>query len=213
MAETKDTANVKESESIHEQILASSLDIRDKKSGLIDLLTAGIETLATTLSVFLYYVSKHPDTQQKIFEELRSGITSEGILEATYTKACTHEAFRMTPGAFTLARLLEEDIELSGYQVKSGTMVLCHHMIASRKEENFTKADQYIPDRWIPESSFWTSSATPPNHTPALVSPFGNGRRQCPGRRFSSLELLVVVRKVREIRNDPLIINTKFNLV
>lgn len=196
MAEGGDSAQDEDSVSIHEQILSSKLDIRDKKSGLIDLLTAGIETLATTLSIFLYHLSKNPESQQKILEELRAGVTQENLLGATYTKACIQEAYRMNPAAFVIARLQEEDIELSGYQVKSGTLVLCHTMIASQEEVNFTEAKRFIPDRWIPTSSFCSQSPKP-NHTPSLVCPFGSGRRQCPGKRFSQLELLMVISKVR----------------
>lgn len=198
MAEGGHCAQDEDSTSIHEQILSSKLDIRDKKSGLIDLLTAGIETLATTLSVFLYHLSKNPDAQQKIFEELRAGITRENLVDATYTKACIQEAYRMNPAAFVIARLQEEDLELSGYQVKAGTLVLCHTMIASQQEVNFTQAKRFIPDRWIPASSF-CNQPTKPNHSPALVSPFGSGRRQCPGKRFSQLELLMVISKVRTL--------------
>lgn len=196
MAEGGDSAQDEDSVSIHEQILSSKLDIRDKKSGLIDLLTAGIETLATTLSIFLYHLSKNPESQQRILEELRAGVTQENLVGATYTKACIQEAYRMNPAAFVIARLQEEDIELSGYQVKSGTLVLCHTMIASQEEVNFTEAKRFIPDRWIPTSSFCSQSPKP-NHTPSLVCPFGSGRRQCPGKRFSQLELLMVISKVR----------------
>lgn len=193
MAES--SANDGESASIHEQILSSSLDIRDKKSGLIDLLTAGIETLATTLSIFLYHLSRNPESQQRILEELRSGITAENLMEATYTKACIQEAYRINPAAFVIARLQEEDIELSGYNVKGGTLVLCHTMIASQQEVNFSEAKRFIPDRWIPSSAF-ASQSPKPNHSPSLVCPFGSGRRQCPGKRFSQLELLMVISKV-----------------
>lgn len=198
MAESGASACDQESSSIHEQILSSPLDIRDKKSGLIDLLTAGIETLGTTLSILLYHLSKNPESQTKILEELRSGIGAENLMEATYTKACIQEAYRINPAAFVIARLQEEDIELSGYQVKGGTLVLCHTMIASQEDKNFTEAKQFIPERWIPSSSFCNQSPKP-NHSPALVCPFGSGRRQCPGKRFSQQELLMVISKVRRV--------------
>lgn len=184
-----------ESQSIHDQILSSKLDIRDKKSGLIDLLTAGIETVATTLSILIYHLSKNPESQQKILAELATGIN---LVEATYTKACIQESQRINPAAFVLARLQEEDLNLSGYHVKSGTLVLCHTMIASQDERNFTEAKRFIPDRWIPTSSFCSQSPKP-IHTPSLVCPFGWGRRLCPGKRFSQLELLMVISKVRAL--------------
>lgn len=175
--------------------------MREKKSGLIDLMTSGIETLTTTLSIMLYYLSENPECQRKILEELATGIEREELLNATYLKACVQESYRKNPASFLLARLQEEDIELSGYQVKAGTLVLCHTMIASNQEENFSQAKSFIPERWIPSSSFWSDSTEQkrPNHTPAIVLPFGSGRRVCPGKRITQLEMLMVVSKVRII--------------
>lgn len=198
MAEVNVIAQDDSSASIHEQILSSPLDIRDKKSGLIDLLTAGIQTLATTLSIFLYHISRNPECQQKIKDELQAGIHRDNLMEATYTKACIQEAYRLNPAAFAIARLQEEDLELSGYHVKSGTLVICHTMIACQQENNFSEATRFIPERWIPDSSFWNLPSKP-NHSPTLVRPFGSGRRQCPGKRFSQQQLLMVIAKVRII--------------
>lgn len=195
MAEGSISAEDESSASIHEQILSSPLDIRDKKSGLIDLLTSGIETFATTLSIFLYHISRNPECQQKILEELNGGICRDNLMEATYTRACIQEAYRLNPAAFAIARLQEEDLELSGYHVKSGTLVICHTMIASHQEKNFGEAKRFLPERWIPGSSFCNQTPKP-NHSPSLVCPFGSGRRQCPGKRFSQQELLMVITKV-----------------
>ena len=36
-----------------------------------------------------------------------------------------------------------------GYEVPSGSIVLCHHRLASMQEENFTNATRFVPERWI----------------------------------------------------------------
>ena len=196
LVESSAEACDKESAGIHDQILATPLDIRDKKSGMIDMLTSGVETLGTTLSMLLYHLSKNPESQMLILEELNNGVgTGDRLSEATYTKACIQESYRMNPGGFVLARLLEENMELSGYQVPAGTFVLCHTMIASQDEANFTNAKQFIPERFVPNSAF-ASQSPKPNHTPSLVCPFGTGRRGCPGKRFSNQEILTVIIKV-----------------
>jgi ecdysone 20-monooxygenase len=38
-----------------------------------------------------------------------------------------------------------------GYEIPSGSIVFCHHRLASLQEENFTDAKSFIPERWIDE--------------------------------------------------------------
>lgn len=100
------------------------LDIRDKKSAIIDFIAAGIETLANTLIFVLHYITNSPkDILQKIndeFEHCSNEIDSNDLSQAVYTKACLQETYRICPTAFCLARILQEDACLSGYNVKAG---------------------------------------------------------------------------------------------
>jgi ecdysone 20-monooxygenase len=38
-----------------------------------------------------------------------------------------------------------------GYEIPSGSIVFCHHRLASLQEENFTDAKSFLPERWIDE--------------------------------------------------------------
>lgn len=99
------------------------LDIRDKKSAIIDFIAAGIETLANTLIFILHYVTSESGTLDKIkaeFEHCSSEIDSIDLSQAVFTKACLQETYRICPTAFCLARILQEDACLSGYNVKAG---------------------------------------------------------------------------------------------
>lgn len=98
--------------------------MRDKISAIIDFIAAGIETLANTLIFILSYITNSPDNiLQRIndeFEHCSSDIDSNDLAQAVYTKACLQETYRICPTAFCLARILQEDTYLSGYQVKTG---------------------------------------------------------------------------------------------
>lgn len=110
--------------SIFNDILKSdNIDIRDKKSVIIDFIAAGIQTLTNTISFLLYYVSKNPDCQKKILEELRhieDSNNTESASSYIYTKACIQESSRLCPTAFCIARVLEEDMTLAGYDLPAG---------------------------------------------------------------------------------------------
>lgn len=120
---------------------ADGLDERDKISGVIgenkffniraiysilshaDFITAGIELYSHAVSFMLYYLSKHPEVQEKIFEEtseMSEDLTSENLSRAFYTRAAIQEAFRLSPSAFAIARILEEEVYLSGYRLQPG---------------------------------------------------------------------------------------------
>lgn len=73
--------------------------------------------------------------------------------------------------------------------MSAGTFVLAHTGAACRREENFYRAREFVPERWL-------SHAAP--HAPALVAPFGRGRRMCPGKRFVDLELHLLLAKIMQ---------------
>lgn len=79
--------------------------------------------LANTLIFILSYTSRAPEHFQRIRQEFdgdNNFITIQQIENAHYTKACLHETFRVCPTAFCLARILEKDTKLSGYDLKRG---------------------------------------------------------------------------------------------
>ncbi|XP_053615909.1 ecdysone 20-monooxygenase isoform X1 [Plodia interpunctella] len=168
-----------------------ALDMRDKKAAIIDFITAGIETLANSLVFLLYLLSGRPDWQQKIRSELPvCGILkAEEMAAAPAVRAATNEAFRLLPTAPFLARLLEAPMNISGHKLPAGTFVLAHTGAACRREENFWRAQEYLPERWL-------ESRQP--HAAALVAPFGRGRRMCPGKRFVELELHLLLAKIMQ---------------
>lgn len=104
------------------------LDIRDKKSAIIDFIAAGIETLANTLIFILHYVTSSEiralDRIKEEFENCSNEIESNSLAQAVFTKACLQETYRICPTAFCLARILQEDACLSGYNVKAGVNIV-----------------------------------------------------------------------------------------
>ncbi|XP_014093991.2 ecdysone 20-monooxygenase isoform X1 [Bactrocera oleae] len=172
------------------------LDIRDKKSAIVDFIAAGIETLANTVLFVLSSVTNDEGVISGILADFceyrKTTITKEAIAKADYTKACIQESYRIRPTAFCLARILEENMELSGYQLKAGTVVLCQNMIACNNDANFPNAKEYRPERWLDEKRQFTVNV--PNA--CIVVPFGIGRRTCPGKRFVEMEVMLLLAKL-----------------
>lgn len=76
------------------------------------------------------------------------------------------------------------------------TIVICHSMLACRKEENFKDAKKFKPERWIQNNNLHVNTES----GSGIVIPFGSGKRTCPGKRFVNLELILLVAKVSSYR-------------
>lgn len=129
----------------------------------------------------LYMVAKHPTTQAKILSDETD----------TFIRCCTLETFRVLPTAYLLARVTSEDLELSGFDVKTGSVVLCHTGTACRDENNFKDATEFKPERWLGEERANTLA-----NSTYLVIPFGAGRRICPGKRLMEHILPVFLKEI-----------------
>lgn len=161
-----------EGSAIFQSVLRANIDNREKTVAIVDFIAAGIYTLGNSVVFLLHLIGSRKECQEKLLDDLNNGST-------TYLKACINEAFRIIPTAYCLARVTEQDLELSGYYLKAGTVVLCHAGVACQSNDNFQDAHLFKPERWIGESKANTvSTAT------YLVIPFGMGKRICPGRRF-----------------------------
>ncbi|KAK5650803.1 hypothetical protein RI129_001832 [Pyrocoelia pectoralis] len=180
-----ETANEETEESaIFQSVIRAAIDNREKTAAIVDFIAAGIYTLGNSIVFLLHLMGSNRECQEKLLEDLNNGST-------TYLKACINEAFRLIPTAYCLARVSEQDLELSGYYIKAGTVLLCHAGLACQNNDNFEDAHLFKPDRWIAECKATTfSTAT------YLVIPFGIGKRICPGRRFVEQVLVSLLSNV-----------------
>ncbi|GLH00043.1 Probable cytochrome P450 12b2, mitochondrial [Gryllus bimaculatus] len=175
---------------------AKDMAIEDKKSAVIDFIASGLMTMGSTLIFLLYHVAKNPKVQERLYDELISlipageSITVKDLLNARYLDAVVKETYRIQPTATSVARILEEEMELSGYHLPAGTVVLCQNWIACTDENNFTHANEFRPERWLPEScAGWKCREN-------LVAPYGFGVRICPGKRFTHQMLLLLLARM-----------------
>lgn len=203
LKEERDVCAVDAVSSVFMSVLnAPGLDVREKKAGIIDFITAGTQTIGNTFVFVLYLIAKHPRVQKRLYEELlqvapgRCSLTADTLRKANYLQACIMEAFRVLPAAPCVARILETDMQLSGYHLSAGTVVLCHTWLACQEEANFSSAKEFLPERWLQNGELARTS-------PFLVVPFGCGRRVCPGKRFAEQQMhLALAKIVREFHVD-----------
>jgi len=193
-----------------EHLTDKRLDLTDeeKLSHGMSVVIASADTTAHTAIWTLIELSRNPEVQENIFEELTAAnIPSEGPLrnshlQLPYLRGTMKEMYRMRPLTPIINKILAEDLILSGYEVPTGTQVNCLTG-AYDKEKEFVDAHIVKPERWAragrDQGQCPHSGQRPPqgkSHNPFAILPFGHGTRACLGRRIAENELLIFVAKV-----------------
>jgi cytochrome P450 len=189
----------------------SDSNIRDE---LIVFLIAGHDTTATLLAYALWALGRHPDLQDRVAAEVRElgdrELTPDDMSQLSYTVQVLHEALRLCPPGATGARMAMRDIEIDGYRVEAGTLLLFGIMSVQRDPALWDDPLTFDPDRFSPEKSKARDRWS--------YLPFGGGPRSCIGDHFAMLEatlaLATIVRRV-EITSldDDFLVETPFTTV
>jgi cytochrome P450 family 12 len=93
--------NSDEQQTILEELLVQGMPLKDATVMVIDMLMAGIDSTANTLSFLFYFLAKNPDKQEILRKEVLSvvgprgaPVTVQTLNELRYLKASIKESFR-----------------------------------------------------------------------------------------------------------------------
>ncbi len=154
----------------------------------MDLLVAGTDTSAQTISWTLLLLANRPGVQAKVHEELDRAIGPDALptvddrTRLPYTFACLAESMRYrTIGPLAVPHQATRDTEVGGYLVPAGAQVLGNIYSIHHDPRFWDSPDDFIPERFLPQADGSPAAALTGN---AFI-PFGTGHRRCPGRRFA----------------------------
>ena len=196
-----------------EDILGTLLQARDRDRGqamsdaqlakeTMTLIVAGHETTSTALNWVWYLLSKYPDVEAKLAEELASLRGREippldSLARFTYTCSVINEALRSYPPLWLMTRHARKDDQLGEYFVPAGTEIYISPYLIQRNPRFWEAPDRFDPDRFDPTAS---------SDRPRLSTcPFGAGPRNCIGELFAQTEMqihLMTIAPVLRLRND-----------
>ncbi len=180
-----------------------SISTHDLRNNILALVLASHETTQVALGGVLYYLAKYPEWQERIREESKilfpdlTAIISElnnvsDIRSSSYWKLKTFENLdnfileslrHYSPLANQNPRTTLENVELGGYEIPKGTLVIMNLHAIHMNEAEWNRASEFNPDRFKKESKF----------NKFAYLPFGNGPRICSGREFSLIEQKLAV--------------------
>ncbi|KAF5808699.1 putative psoralen synthase [Helianthus annuus] len=122
---------------------------------------------------------------KKLQEEVRQvakgkpKITENDLDQMWYLKAVVKETFRMhMPLPLLVPRESTQDVELMGYNIAAGTQVLINAWAVGRDPALWDNPDEFRPERFL-------DSPVDYRGLHFELTPFGAGRRKCPGIQFA----------------------------
>ncbi|KAJ5669721.1 Cytochrome monooxygenase FUM15 [Penicillium macrosclerotiorum] len=164
---------------------------------LMTFLGAGHETTASAMQWAVYALSKNPDIQKRLREEIRANLPSPAddnsgpmyaatIDQLPYLHAVCNEILRFHPSVPATIRTAVRDTTLAGKPIPKGTfLILAPEVINKLKSLWGPDADKFNPDRFMGEGKANTGGAT--NNYAFLT--FLHGPRSCIGQGFAKAEL------------------------
>ena len=163
--------------------------------------TAGSESSATCLSGVVFYLLTNPQKYAALVEEIRRAFESEDDItlastnDLGYVEAVLTESLRLYPPvAGTMPRQVPQGGEtIDGGFVPAGTSVGVNHYSCYRHPQNFYRPDEFLPERWLPE----TRDAAPfDKDNKACMQAFSFGPRNCLGKNLARAEMRLILTKL-----------------
>ncbi|CAI4224669.1 unnamed protein product [Auanema sp. JU1783] len=159
-------------------------------------LLAGYETTSTALGYSAYLLAKHPQVQEKLYQEIiatkqQKGLTFEAIHDMPYLDAVFKESLRIYPPVinFTSRECLEDTV-VTGVHIPKGTWVFTPVYSMHHDENKYSNAEEFYPERFLEEDS---------KDFALKWMPFGLGPRNCVGMRFAEMEFKMVLVKLVQL--------------
>lgn len=167
---------------------------------MMTLLSAGHETIATTVQYAVRALSEHPEMQHRLREEVHSrlpsptlsssAITAADMNGMPYLNAFCSEVFRFYPTVPSIMREARIDTSLNNTFIPKGTPLLVLAGVNNFDPDQWgPDPGVFNPDRWIGEGRANNGGCN--NHFANLT--FIAGPRGCIGQSFAKAELLCLV--------------------
>jgi len=153
----------------------SPLSDRELRDELVTIVGAGHETTATALAWAVERLVRHPEAMARLREDA----------DGAYVDAVIRETLRVRPVIVDVARKLTAPLQVDGYELPAGTLVLASITGIHTRQDLYPDADAFRPERFLGE----------PPGTYTWI-PFGGGVRRCLGAAFAQEEMRIVLREI-----------------
>ncbi|CAN6692953.1 unnamed protein product [Malus baccata var. baccata] len=169
---------------------------------ILNLILAGKDTTASTLTWIIYMLCKHPHMQEKVATEVREAanlkddssiveladsLNEEVLNKMQYLLAALTETQRLYPAIPLNAKICSsDDTWPDGFSVRKGDMVAYNAYSMGRMKDLWgDDAQDFRPERWVDENGVFQEES------PFRFIAFGAGPRICLGKDFARRQVLM----------------------
>uniref|UniRef100_A0A182S5C1 Uncharacterized protein n=1 Tax=Anopheles funestus TaxID=62324 RepID=A0A182S5C1_ANOFN len=157
----------------------------------------GHDTTTSAISFLLQNLAKHPEIQQKVFDEIRNIVGDDRTRPVTlamlndmhYLDLVIKETLRLYPSVPMFGRKIMEDAEINGKIFPAGSNAIILPFFLGRNPEFFPNPEKFDPERFNVETSAEKTN-------PYQYVPFSAGPRNCIGQKFAIAEIKSLTSKV-----------------
>lgn len=168
----------------------------------LTLMTTGFETLGEGLSWTCHLLSRHPDADARLADEVRTVLGGRApgaadIWRLPYAWMAVSESLRIFPPTWLFVRMATaDDVLPSGARVAAGTKVYLCQYVSHRDPRHFPDPERFDPDRF--------SEAGLRRIPAGAYFPFGMGPHTCLGQAFARMvSVTTLARIAQRFRLEP----------
>jgi cytochrome P450 len=163
---------------------------RQLRDEVLTLLLAGHETTAAALGWTWWLLARHPDVDRRLGAQLAAWgdgpIDAEMLGKAPLVGRVVHEAMRLYPPAWIVARRAEAPDRVLGVSIPRDHLVIVTPYATHRRPDLFRDPERFDPDRF--DGATFDRFA---------YFPFGGGPRICIGNGFALMEAQILLATLR----------------
>jgi cytochrome P450 len=154
---------------------------------------AGLDTVANTVSAFVYSVLKHPEVLERVKREAdalfaQGSITEEDLKKIPSIDGAVMEAMRLYPIAVAQMRTATRDFEFQGHQIREGELLFVATSVPHFMEEYFPDPTKFDIDRY--------QRPRAEHLKPGVYSPYGRGPHTCLGKSLAEVQMSLTMARL-----------------
>lgn len=166
------------------------------------LIGAGYDTTAAALSWLLWSAVLTPGIWQRLRDEAdtvlgpASGsatkVDAAALAGLRYSQRTVRESLRLHPAGLFGVRVAAKEMQLGGYRIRKGTLLVWSPYLAGRNPEYWVEPMRFDPDRFV--------DATDAQQALSDLAwiPFGRGPHMCIGFALAQMELTLLVARIAQ---------------
>ena len=169
------------------KLMKTGLSREEYSAEVMDHMGAGHETTGTTLTFMIDHLSKNPEQQQKLHQELRNVDLTDftAVDKLPYLHGVVLETLRLYSSIpASEPRIVPTDgVTLLDKFIPASTVISAQPYSMHRQEEYFSRCLEFIPERWD----------NPTAEAKTAWMAFGKGTRGCIGQNIAMVTIKVAV--------------------